>query len=83
MDTTQLHLNDEMRYIISTITDMIFVTFNESDFKFIIDIIKENLDIKNSDSDSDSGSDISMESEDEDLTIDEIDFLNRLHFIHP
>jgi len=79
MDTTQLHLNDEMRYIITTITDMIFVTFNESDFKFIIDIIKENLDINDSDEDSE----ISMESEDEELTIDEIDFLNRLHFIHP
>ena len=79
MDTTQLHLNAEMRYIISTITDMIFVTFNESDFKFIIDIIKENLDINNSDSESD----ISMESEGEELTIDELDFLNRLHFIHP
>lgn len=79
MDNTQLHLNDEMRYIITTITDMIFVTFNESDFKFIIDIIKENLDINDSDEDSE----ISMESEDEELTIDEIDFLNRLHFIHP
>tara|TARA_R110002020_G_scaffold455033_1_gene671035 strand:+ start:1620 stop:1862 length:243 start_codon:yes stop_codon:yes gene_type:complete len=75
MENNQLHLNDEMQKIVELIINMIFVTFNEKDFGFIIDLIKDNLDIEDSDSDSDVWS----ESDEDELTNDEIDYLNNIN----
>ena len=75
MENNQLHLNDEMNMIVELIINIIFVTFNEKDFGFIIDLIKDNLDIEDSDSDSDVWS----ESDEDELTNDEIDYLNNIN----
>ena len=76
MENNQLHLNDEMQMIVELIINMIFVTFNEKDFGFIIDLIKANLDIEDSDSDSDS--DVWSESDEDELTCEEREYLNNL-----
>ena len=57
MENNQLHFNDEMLKVIDLISDIVFVTFNETDFEFVIDSIKENLDIEYSNSDVWSESD--------------------------
>jgi|TARA_R110001592_G_scaffold363275_1_gene682992 hypothetical protein len=78
MENNQLHFNDEMLKVIDLISDIVFVTFNETDFEFVIDSIKENLDIEYSNSDVWSESD-----EEQELTFEEIDYLNNInnHFI--
>ena len=78
MENNQLHFNDEMLKVIDLISDIVFVTFNETDFEFVIDSIKENLDIEYSNSDVWSESD-----EEQELTFEEIDYLNNMnnHFI--
>jgi hypothetical protein len=80
MENNHLHLNDEMIMIINLIINTIFITFNENDFEFIIDLIKDNLDIEDSDSDVWTESD---ESDEDELTNEEIDYLNNInnHFI--
>ena len=67
-----------MLKVIDLISDIVFVTFNETDFEFVIDSIKENLDIEYSNSDVWSESD-----EEQELTFEEIDYLNNInnHFI--
>jgi hypothetical protein len=73
MENNQLHLNDEMNMIVELIINIIFVTFNEKDFEFIIDLIKDNLDIEDSDSD------VWSESDEDELTNEEIDYLNNIN----
>lgn len=80
MDKIQLHLNDEMIKNIELIVNMIFVTFNEKDFNYIINLIKDYLDVYNCDSDSDSNVwTESDESQEDELTYDEIEYLRNIN----
>ena len=74
MQYDQLHLNENMFMIVELISKIIFTTFNDNDFEFIIDMIRENLYIEESESESE----VWTESDEEELTNEEIDYLNNI-----